>query len=483
MSGDPLRVGVYSESVCERLRPRELAESVEYLSPDVVIISVPYHRPMIRNHVSSDVPILNPGDHTGLWVQNTSDSRLVMIGSVNELSELAALEESGRLHPETETFVLSDLLSVEIDLTRLETTLRGRDRYEAALASSGGSGSYTHLTMTAQPDYQNDWGRLRVRGVAPGADGTGAGSNSELALLKLHRDGVVSSRTLDVRRFGLQALEGVGPSRAETLREAGLVSRVDVAKASHDELRRVEGFGLKTAQTVRASALALETGEVYRRSGTAALRTDPVFIDIETDGLSPTIVWLIGVLDSSSDRYLAFRTQDPEAKGKAIEHFMMWYTANAAGRPLVAYHGEGFDFPVLKDQIQQHCPQYVEAWEDAWKFDPYWWAVKRGNAVLPGRTNQLADVAEGLGWESAETGLTGGTVAQVIQRWLANPCDETEPDWETHETYCEDDVRSLAHVFDELADAEQLDGTMGAESRTDDAERTTQTAQGTLSDF
>jgi len=63
----------------------------------------------------------------------------------------------------------------------------------------------------------------------------------------------------------------------------------------------------------------------------------------------------------------------------------------------VAYNGWKFDFPVIAEHVAEHCPEHVETWEDTWKFDLYHWAVKQSNALLPGITNKLDDVAPAVG--------------------------------------------------------------------------------------
>jgi uncharacterized protein YprB with RNaseH-like and TPR domain len=210
---------------------------------------------------------------------------------------------------------------------------------------------------------------------------------------------------------------------------------------------------------------------------------EPVFIDIETDGLHPTMVWLIGVLDREGQgSYMSFLATNPDDPGEAVEAFISWYAANASHRPIVAYNGYNFDFPVLEEHIQRFRPEYLAVWQDAWTFDPYRWAITQRNAVLPGRTDKLDDVAAKLGWEGDDTGLSGGVVARLFQRYMADPSPETEPDWDRHERYCEDDVRALAHVFDAIAAASRR--VTGAErSSGSGSSQTDNTAQGRLSDF
>jgi predicted RecB family nuclease len=289
----------------------------------------------------------------------------------------------------------------------------------------------------------------------------------------------VLTRRLNRSQLGLRALDQVGRKRAETLRDAGLTSREDVAAASPDALADLPGLGRTTAERIRESAAAIADGEIVRNSEQALPDGEPVFVDIETDGLSPTITWLVGVLDGSADEgeYLSFLGTDPDEPGRAVEEFMAWYTAKASHRPLVAYHGWGFDFTVLYDHIVEYCPHYEADWASTYRFDPYRWAVEEGNAILPGRTNKLADVAGALGYERAGTGLTGAAVARTYQQWMTDRSPATEPDWERFDTYCEDDVRGLAVVY------EALEASRRVVSTTAPSRERTETTQRTLSDW
>jgi uncharacterized protein YprB with RNaseH-like and TPR domain len=176
---------------------------------------------------------------------------------------------------------------------------------------------------------------------------------------------------------------------------------------------------------------------------------------------------------------MSFLQTDPDDPGRAIEDFMAWYTANASHRPLVAYNGWRFDFEVLHEQLVEHCPHYAEDWTSTYRFDPYQWAVTNGNAILPGRTNKLEDVAAALGHEREEKALTGAAVARRYRQWMADRAPETEPDWDRFSGYCEDDVRALAAVYDALEASGRI------ESRDDDGDRNTgtETTQGTLSEW
>ncbi|MXR51995.1 hypothetical protein GRX03_10340 [Halovenus sp. WSH3] len=475
MSGQ-IGLTVYSADAVSRMTTAQLRDSLSYFSPDVVAVARPQHERQLRQALSSETPtvVTERTQRTVQRLYSSASVDLVRVAGVDSLGELVALEGDG-VSVSGETYVLSDLLSVDLDLVNLETRLDGREAYEAAVPDDL-SGSYTHLTTEANPGYRNDWGSLAVQGAMPGANERQGQTAPGIAHLRLRADGVVCTRTRSPEQFGLRALEQVGETRAQTLREAGFRSREAVAAADLTDLRELTGFGRETARTVIESATATVEGTVRRYGDEGFPGADPVFIDIETDGLNPTMIWLIGALDASTDEYRSFLAREEPAA--ALEAFLSWLQHTVGSRPVVAYNGRSFDFPVIEEQLAEHCPQYLDVWDDIWTFDPYYWATTRDQALLPGRTNKLGDVAAALGWDDAGTGLTGAAVARLFQRWQANPCEATELDWERHERYCEDDVRALAYVYDALAEASRTH-----RAGTDTSATGSDTTQGQLSDF
>lgn len=138
-----------------------------------------------------------------------------------------------------------------------------------------------------------------------------------------------------------------------------------------------------------------------------------------------------------------------------------------------------FDFPVVADHINQHCPKYITEWERAHKFDMFWWATKQDNAIFPGQTNKLEDVAHSLGWEGPDIEITGEVVGERFSRWMKNPCSETELEWDRYEKYCESDVRALHHILEEVRSAEIAQGKQEmVENKT-----AKETKQGRLGDY
>lgn len=425
----------------------------------------------LQYQLPGNPPLLYPGDaHTGEAQHLTVNGIDILVcPDTTDLHDVRAYEQDGTLNTETETVILTNLLSIELQMDQLEAKMDGLEAYTDALQPDSLSGSYTHISGAIDAGYCRQWDDLLIRGAGIGNGDSG----SNFLSLTITSDGLVLDETVDASKLGLKAIEGVGPTTAQRLKENGFTSRDAVATADPEDLLEIDGFGEKTAMQVTRSATALADGTVIPTSDTPVPGSNPVFIDIETDGLNPTAVWLIGVKDGIDGNYMSFIETDPDDAGKAVEAFMMWFAANASNRTVMAWNGWNFDFPVLREHIQTHCPQYLDDWKHASKRDPLRWARDLDNAIMPGRTNKLEHVAEALGWDGHETALSGAEVARRFRAWLENPCEETELDWDRHKQYCEDDVEALEHIYTALEDANRLAST-DTEPSMDVEEETTQ---------
>lgn len=473
------RLACVSPPFVERAAATELDDWLAYFEPDLVVLTgtsgSPRAASVLRRHLGPKTAFFQPAATAPASGPRTINGvQFVFAPTTETLGEITAYERD-ELATDAPTYVLSGLLELDVDTTTLTTSLVGHDEYRERLPERL-AGEYVHVSTRLPAEYRRDWGDLAV--VGGGAEAGFA--DTPLVALDCRSDRQVLTRTLRPARLGLRALDGVGRTRARRLRESGFIDREDIAEADPGALAGTRGIGRTTAERIRRSARAVAHGEVVRESDDPLPRDDPVYIDIETDGLTPTITWLIGVLDGSSDdgEYRSFLATDPDEPGRAIEAFMAWYTTSASHRPIVAYNGWNFDFDVLHDHVIEHCPHYEDEWTSTYRFDPYRWAVDEGNAVLPGRTNKLEDVAAALGYERVETGLTGAAVARAYQGWMADRSPATELDWERFDAYCEDDVRALATVYEALEESGRIVST--DEPSRDVRETTT---QGSLSDW
>jgi uncharacterized protein YprB with RNaseH-like and TPR domain len=498
----PARLLALSGAVVGEYHRETVLALVDSTAPDAVVATPPSAgsvAPVLARAV--DQPVLHPGRGVRPDVTVCRDG-IVVVGAAGGDAPFApaavdaALSEESRDGPDsvqtaTHRCLVTDALSLSVDPYRRETTVDGLGTYARRLPASL-RGETTHLSTALRPGFHTetavDGDPVSVVGVGDSRATLGVGhegGETTAAVVEVYPNGAVDSEELDPETFGLRGVDQVGRRRAESLRSAGITSPADLADTRASDLADLAGFGHATASTVRAAATARATGTVVPTGDDPLPRGDPVFVDIETDGLNPSTAWLVGVLDGGpvDGTYLAFREQRP-GDGAHLEAFMTWLTGSGAGRPVVAWHGYGFDFPVIREQLRKHCPERVGDWDDRYCLDALYWAREKngGNAALPGRTNKLAAVATALGWEPATVGLDGETVAEAYVAWRSrlqradSPATVAKPDWERFEAYCEDDVRALATIYDALREAARRDPEtttpLGAES-----------TQGALSDF
>jgi uncharacterized protein YprB with RNaseH-like and TPR domain len=474
------RIACASPKFVEQADPMALDDWLSYFDPAIVLLTggspAPRAASRLRRRIDAETLVFHPaGNASGSGPRQVDGVQFVLAPTGQTLREIEDHERHD-LQTDAPTFVLSGLLDLDIDTTTLSTSLVGREEHVSALAMDHLDGEYIHISTRLPAEYRRDWDGLTVIG---GGEEAGR-ADTPLVALDCRDDGRVLTRSLNRSQLGLRALDQVGRKRARHLREAGFTSRADVAEADPSSISDLPGLGQTTAERVQQSAMAIARDEIVRESDDQLPSGDPMYIDIETDGLNPTITWLIGVLDGTAadGNYRAFIQTDPDEPGRAIEEFVAWYAANASHRPLVAYRGRKFDFSVIHDHVVEYCPHHEDDWTSAYRFDPYQWAVEDGNAILPGQTNKLEDVAAALGYERANTGLTGAAVARAYQQWMVDRSATTELDWDRFKAYCEDDVRGLAVIYEALAESGRIIST--TEVSRDTSETTT---QGTLSDW
>ncbi|WP_265107913.1 ribonuclease H-like domain-containing protein [Halosolutus halophilus] len=471
-----------------------LADVLAVFDPDLVTVvrdGVDV-RTVSRLRRTFDGPVLDPGGSASVRSETVGGVTVGFASRLAALSDAApgAGTEAGTGVLTDADYVVCDGLETRADEVAMEAALEGRDaiaRYQARSTTET-----TFLTGSLPANYEHVWTatadgrdvRLPVRGLGP-IRRSGA---PELARLTCTAGGSVSVTSVPADRFGLQAVDGVGPTTARRLREAGYDSRAAVADASPDELRSVRGVGDATARTMRASARALAEGRVVRRTSEPVPPADrePLFLDVETDGLSPTVIPLLGVYDPERDAYVDFVDTDPsrEDPGTATRAFLEWLAAEYDRPALVTWNGYEFDYEHLDRFVTRYAPAFAEYWqEDVVKYDCYDWAVRQDHAHLPGRTNRLEDVAGAIGCEREGPAGTidGATFARRLRRSIESP-EPIEIDWEAARRYCEADVRELAAVYDAVAAAEPASDEQAGDRSTGAAEDDEST-QAALGDF
>ena len=389
--------------------------------------------------------------------------------------------------------LVNQTVSLSVDPYARSATLEGISDYRSRIPDQWRTERTIHLSTALRAGYttrQSDVSDTDARFVGIGTSNADLGvgvtaDTPQATLIKIYSNGAINVSEVDPQKFGLRGVPGIGPRRFETLCDAGITTVEGLADAPLRQLAELSGLGRTSANTIQTAAKARATNAVISTDTGSLPNQEPVFIDIETDGLNPSTAWLIGVLDGGPEqgRYMSFRERAID-DASHLEAFVTWLTGAAAGRPVVAWNGYQFDFPVITEQLRQHHPDLVEVWTNRYQFDALWWATRKngGNAALPGRTNKLEDVADALGWEPSTNGIDGATVAELYTTYRSQVAgkpdaeDINKPDWDRLEQYCEDDVRALATIYEQLKTAARQD----SKAKTPTGENS---SQGSLTDF
>ncbi|RKD97301.1 ribonuclease H-like domain-containing protein [Halopiger aswanensis] len=475
-----------------------LADVDRTLEPDAVWVLGPSREPQAfaAARRAFDAPVFHPPLETGdgaVHRREVDDRDVAVVQSVRAMRASPDDISSALESADDGTALVCDNVATSTRPTALETTLEGADALAAALPT----GRVTTVLTGGEPaGYDELWNlevdgtvrsvdhdpaincepagddcvSVRVQGVG---DTEGYGGEQSVALLEFTADGI-GVDTYDVTDFGLESVSGIGPKTAGRLAERGVTTRAELLETPVETLAELPNVGWDRARRMHHHATVLETGEPRRVTDESLpgenWSTPPLCVDIETDGLSPTIIWQIGVYDPAADTYQAFvERDDPNDPASVLEAFCDWLLGVHPNRALLTWNGWHFDYRHLDAFVAKHVPYYAEEWDSIPKLDLYLWAVRNENAILPGRTNKLESVAGALGYEDAGTGLDGAQTAAAYQRFMRTG----EPlEWDRHEAYCEDDCRALWHVYERLQDAPRVSdsgATTGSNSGTAEA--------------
>jgi uncharacterized protein YprB with RNaseH-like and TPR domain len=477
-----------------------LADVIDVINPDLIIGTPPGEAAISGPHVAKlvDVPVRIPKRNVTPTVELVPETGvgIIVTDTPTDLPS-TPVDLTRDLDGIDHGYLVTDQLELSIDPHNRRTRLEDIESYTTELPIAWRADAITHLSTRLRPDYttvyQHDNGEenttereLSIHGIGIAAGDLGAGvdeSTQKLVAAQVYRNGAVSTTSYDPSNFGLRGLEQVGQTRADRLRKRGYDTRDAIAKAGIHEIADIRGLGRSTAETIQASATALANGEVVPIGNGSIPGGDPIFIDIETNGLNGSTAWLIGVLDGDAQTgtYMPFRQRTLEKPAEHLESFITWLAGAAANRPVIAWNGYGFDFPIITRQLEEYHPNRVEEWRTRYQFDPLSWATHQDNATLPGRSNKLEAVATALGWEPQVGELDGQTAAELYNAWAAGSAGaeaQFTPDWKRLEAYCEDDVRALATVYEALRKASRRPPSTSTNRPTTDT-----TSQGSLSDF
>ncbi|WP_302083402.1 ribonuclease H-like domain-containing protein [Salinibaculum rarum] len=264
--------------------------------------------------------------------------------------------------------------------------------------------------------------------------------------------GDVQTEHLRSDRLGVQAIYQLGSQYRNRLESHGYTTREDISESDPEDILRVPGVGGYNAAAFISGARAIQDDTLYRFDTVPFTDSKKVFIDIETDGLQPEVIWQIGIYNASTDQYASLIQTDPERKSDIITAFGDWLI-NTNADVLLAWNGNNFDFPHLESFITKYgTDDHLSAWNSIKKADMKTDVVQKCGAV-PSRTWTLSAIAAHVGFNWSNGELTGADAAERYTEWMHGGA---EPDWDAWQEYCRDDVMAMHHIYNRLKTAEKI---------------------------
>ena len=269
MTDDPSYVTILggAPSLFRRCSTEELNDVREEISPDAYFLTGSDESfngmRQIEYSLSDSNPLFYPGgEHTGNeMTRQINGVDIIVCPDFDSVKRIKQYEANGTINTETETVVLSNLLSTKINMEDLSTTMEGLNKYTDALSPNELRGSYTHISGELPAGYCQEWGNMLVRGCGNEKNGSG-----EFLSLKITPTGVVTTEFIDGSSLGMQSIENVGPKTAERLQENGFGTKKEVAEAGVAELTSISGIGEATAESIQQSATALTENRIVPTS-------------------------------------------------------------------------------------------------------------------------------------------------------------------------------------------------------------------------
>jgi len=305
------------------------------------------------------------------------------------------------------------------------------------------TGPQAHFTTTLDSGESLSKKDIEVHGI--GVKETMEGT--EIPAVELDRQ---LFEPLSADRVGIQAIPEVGRKVKKRLKRKGYKSRKDLLDVDPVDLMTVDGVGSHYASLYSCGARAIEEDTIVRFDEDPLQETKLVYVDIETDSLSPDIVWQIGVYDEPEGDYVYFlEDEEPGRKEVIIQDFVEWLEENAGEKTLVSWYGKQFDYKHLGRFICEYAPEKENVWQELEKVDLLLDVVK-SCVALPTRSFQLEIVARRLGYQRDRKGFSGVDGASKYVEWMSGG---EKPDWEKWTSYCRDDVLSMKYIYDRILEA------------------------------
>lgn len=443
MASDEFRLVTVPGGVVESLPGTLLEDVAAYYDPDAFAITHGGEGSAAYLEAVTGVETLRTDESVRPQRHELEGGSIVVVGDGSEAGP-------EMFRPEDPAVIVSTELSRGYNFRDFEYYSQGLRSYRELIGSVPQESVTAHLSAGLQAKQLLPKAEpLRVHGAAH-VEGTQQSSDSHLPLLRIRSDGSehsVSTELLGTKNLGVEAIRGLGRKMRVELSKAGFSSIEELADATVADLSSVHGIQQRRARSFISQARSEVSGDVVRFGEMPVDPADLLYIDIETDHTDPDNVWLICVFDRRESYAITFSDR-PDEPG-AVQAFGNWLR-ETENRPLCAWFGRDFDFPVLESFLHDRGDADVLAsWEARTKVDAVTDLIEPHGSV-PSRSRALDSVARRMGVSVPMGRKTG---RQAARAYTAHRVGESQLDWELWEEYCQEDCRLLSEIVNQFANA------------------------------
>lgn len=434
-----MKITTVNKNLIQNLSDRELFDLGQYFDQGAtLLIGEGNQRQISRLQKLTRAPVLD-FHSSELEILELEGIKTMTVSSLEQLDQLLALNPDGVL------CVISDIIERKRELASFEMKWNNLDVYLRRTDQLTANTFHFITELQAGETYLHEGHTFH------GVDLI-RGDKYEIPSIEIGNNVTVQSLAFD--RFGMQAINNLGRSRKRKLRQHGFETKQDLIGTKPEELLPIDDIGPQCACCFPAGARAIQNGEVVWYGANPLEGKNRIYIDIETDGLNPRIIWLIGAyIEAENSFHHIIEGEDPNRPEQVIREFIDWLT-KLSNPTLVAWHGNQFDFRHLDAFIERYCSnEEIEAWKQVEKIDLLNDVIRK-RVALPVRKFSLKHVAEKLGFSSNMSTLSGQDAARAATTWINNL--DQKPDFDRWIDYCREDVLAMKHVYDRIQNEQKL---------------------------
>ena len=265
------------------------------------------------------------------------------------------------------------------------------------------------------------------------------GEPGKIALIEIHNN------TVEIKWNTLHegvGIHGIGGTKYEKLKKAGITSVEDISKTSIKQLSSI--FSKSFAIKLQKQSQSILENKIIILETMAPIEENTILLDIETDLMSD-LVWMIGLYDTEKNKIIQFVAHKPSDEKIILKQFLD--SMKSFKGKIYTFSATKFDERVIKKRMEYHkikhssLPIFVDLALD----------VIRCYA-FPFKSYGLKQISNYFEYDSKHPDVDG--------MWVASQYLSTYQETKNKKLmkqfleYNEDDLRSLKWIMDKLSSIE-----------------------------